>query len=222
MGHPEGVWMDLRWTTSRIEVVFVFMAAAISLSTLVCSAFLVRPVFRARYLFRELETLSLRHATFEDAQRLAKRIDAKPTDFSCTRSSCEWAVRMDNSAIPRWWRGSGETFGVSFAVENSIVVRKGAGYGTGLERDVFRSAVALEEEEHWDRKRIQEPLTAGWLSSNMNRYDEFVVYMTPKASAEDRRRYTSYNFSCFSKYRGCRDGRQLLSVAGSFPAMALD
>jgi len=64
-------------------------------------------MIRARYLFGKLETLQLGHSTFEDAQRLAKEIGAKPTPFGpCDRSVCEWDVRMDNSELPRWWRGS--------------------------------------------------------------------------------------------------------------------
>ena len=189
---------------------------------LVSFASLVRPSIRARYLFRKLETLPLGHATFEDAQRLAKTICAKPNGTACDRSFCEWDVKMDNSEIPRWWRGSGETFAVSFDVENSVVVRKGTGYGIGIESDRFNpSQVGLEEQENWGRIPRKEPITAGWYTSNLHRYDKFVVYMTPKASAEERRRYTAYNFNCFMQYRGCKDGRDLLPVAGSYPVAPL-
>ena len=77
-----------------------------------CSAYLMRPAIRARYLFGELETLQLGHSTFEDAQRLAKRIGANPYGpcdrSSCVRSGTRWSVRIGNSELPRWWRGPGE------------------------------------------------------------------------------------------------------------------
>ena len=190
--------MELRRTTRfRSSLVFRITGVALCLAMLVSFASLVRPSIRARNLFRKLETLPLGHATFEDAQRLAKTIGAKPTGTACDRSFCEWDVKMDNSEIPRWWRGSGETFAVYFDVENSVVVRKGTGYGIGIESDRFNpSQVGLEEQENWGRIPRKEPITAGWYTSNLHRYDKFVVYRTPKASAEERRRYTAYNFNC--------------------------
>ena len=212
-----------RTTRSRSKAAFLFALAAFQFLLLGCCAFLVRPSFRARSLFRELETLPLGHVTFEDAQRFARKIGAKPTGVSCDRSFCEWDVRMDNSELPGWWRGSGESFVVYFDVKDSVVVRKGTGYGIGLGTDTsFPSSVVLEEQENWGRKRIREPVAAGWRSSNRYRYEEFNVYMTPKASAEDRRRFTAYNFNCFQKYRGCKDGRELLPVAASYPVPTID
>src|ERR1700730_3504850 len=74
---------------------------------LLCGAYLLRPSFRARYLFNELETLQLGHSTFEDAKLLAKKIDAKPSVYGpCDRSGCTWEKRIDNAELPRWWRGS--------------------------------------------------------------------------------------------------------------------
>lgn len=186
---------------------------------LLCSAYLLRPTIRARYLLSKLETLQLGRSTFEDAQRLAKQIGAKPTRFGpCNRSECEWDTRMDNSELPRWWRGSGEAFVVSFNVKDSIVVRKNTGYGIGKETDTFfPSQVSLQEQEHWRGAPRLEPVAAGWGPSELYRYYMFQIYMTPKASAEDRRRYTSFNFNCFWKYKGCKDARELLPTADPLP-----
>ena len=176
-----------------------------------CCAFLSRPTLRARYLFGKLETLQLGHSSFEDAQRLARQIHAKPTG-PCDRSACEWEAMVDNAELPRWWRRSGETFLVSFNVKNSVVVRKNIGFGIGT-KPPYPSQVGLEEQENWGRLSGREPIAAGWRTSELYRYYSFQIYMTPRASAEDRRRYTSFNFNCFWKYKGCKDARELLPTA---------
>lgn len=173
----------------------------------------MRPTIRAQYLFHKLETLQLGRSSFEDAQRLAKQIDAKPYGL-CDRLACEWDARMDNSELPRGWRGSGEAFDVSFTVKDSVVVRKLTSYWIGKKTDTFSpSSVSLEEQEHWGRLPRLEPVIAGWGTSELYRYYVFKIYMNPEASAEDRRRYTSFNFNCFWKYKGCKDARELLPTA---------
>lgn len=203
-----------RLKTSRFgsSAVVRLTAAALGLSILLSCAYLLRPAIRARYLFNKLETLQLGHSTFEDAERLAKKIHAAPYG-ACDRSKCEWDKSIDNAWLPRLCRGSGETFSVSFSVQDSIVVRKDTGYGVGT-RDAFHpSQVELEEQEQWGRLRVRKPIQTGWGSTDWYRYYEFHVWMTPDASAEDRRRYTSFNFNCFWKYRGCKDARELLPTA---------
>ena len=215
MAHP-------KISRFRSSSIIRLTVAALTLLILGCCAFSLRPSIRARYLFHELETLQLGHSTFEDAQRLAGKIGAKPylPHGPCNRSDCEWGVRMDNSELPRWWRGSGEAFAVAFDVKDGVVVRKNTGYGIGIETDTFHpSVVSLEEQERWRREpgREQPPVQAGWYTTELYRYYKFVVYMTPKASAADRRRYTSFNFNCFWKYKGCKDARELLPTADPFP-----
>jgi hypothetical protein len=81
------------------------------------------PSIRARYLFNKLETLELGRSTFEDAQRLAKKIGAEPYG-TCDRSYCEYDASVDNARIAQWWRDSGAAFRVSFTVKDAVVVRK--------------------------------------------------------------------------------------------------
>jgi hypothetical protein len=200
----------------RSSAVVRLLAAALCLLILLCCAFLLRPLIRARYLFSELETLQLGHSTFEDAQRLAEKIGAEPSG-PCGRTWCEWVASVNNSELPRWWRGLGEAFDVSFGVKNSVVMRKNTGFGIGIIDTFSPSSVELTEQENWGRIPRPEPVAAGWQTSELYRYYQFVVYMTPKASAEDRRRYTSFNFNCFWKYKGCRDARDLLPTADPFP-----
>lgn len=186
---------------------------------LLCGAYLLRPSIRAHYLFNKLETLQLGHSTFEDAERLAKKIDAKPSVYGpCDRSECTWEKRIDNAQLPRWWRGSGEIFEVGFSVKNSLVTRKYTGFGIeGARIDAFSpSAVWFDEQEHWGRGNTPEPVSAGWQTSELFLYYRFTVRMTPKASADDRRRYTAFNYSCFWRYKGCRDARDLLPTADRF------
>jgi len=46
---------------------------------------------------------------------------------------------------------------------------------------------------------------------------QFQVYMPPRSSAEDWQRYTAFNYSCFWKYKGCKDARDLLPTADPYP-----
>lgn len=185
-------------------------------------ACLLRPSIRARYLFHELETLQLGYSTFEDAQKLAKKIDASVYG-PCDRSGCTWEKRIDNGQLPRWWRGSGEVFEVGFTVKNSLVTRKYTGFGIeGARIDAFSpSAVWFDEQEHWgtpDRGNMHEPVAAGWSTTDLFRYYRFSVRMTPYATAEERRRYTAFDYTCMWRYRGCKDARELLPTADSFPS----
>jgi hypothetical protein len=155
---------------------FVFIAGlTASALTVLCISCLFYPAIRAHYLFNQMETLQLGRSTFDDAQRLARRIGATPYN-PCDRSFCEWDVRMDNAELPRWWRGSGAAFVVAFDVKDSIVERKNTGYGIGNKTGFSPSSVGLQEQEHWGRIPIPEPVFAGWRPSDWYRYLEFIVY----------------------------------------------
>jgi hypothetical protein len=196
------------------------IASLVVLTILLCGGYLLFPSLHARYLFNQLETLQLGHSTFEDAGRLARKIDAHPypPNEPCNPTKCEWVKRIDNAYLPLWWRGAGEGFSVVFDVKDALVVRKDTGFGIGTLEAIHPSQVDLEEQEHWGRVPIPEPVKAGWGTSEKFRYYQFVVYMTPKASVEDRRRYTAFNYSCFWKYQGCKDARELLPTADPFPS----
>jgi hypothetical protein len=100
-------------------------------------------------------------------------------------------------------------------VKNSLVMRKYTGFGIeGARIDAFSpSTVWFEEQEHWGRGNTPEPVSAGWHTSELFLHYRFTVRMTPKASTADRRRYTAFNYSCFWKYKGCTDARDLLPTA---------
>jgi hypothetical protein len=202
-----------RFRKIRIGWLIVTLPALI---IFLCGTYLMYPSLRARYLFHEVETLQLGHSTFEDAERLARKIHAKPNAL-CNRSACTWGVELNNTHLPRWWRGNGEVFAIAFSVKNSVVTSKYTGFGIGTDASFTPSHVSLEEQEHWERGNTKEPVQAGWYTTERFRYYWFTVRMTPKASPEDRRRYTSFNFNCFWKYRGCKDSRKLLPIAGRTP-----
>jgi len=193
------------------------ISSLVGLVILLFGAYLLYPSLHARYLFNQLETLQLGRSTFEDADQLARKIHAKPYG-ACNRSYCEWDKTIDNARLPLWWRGSGVGFSVSFTVKDSLLVRKDTGFGIGTLETVHPSQVGLLEQEHWGRTNTREPVQAGWYSAEKFRYWWFRVYMTPKASAEDRRRYTAFNYRCFWKYQGCKDARELLPTADPFPS----
>jgi hypothetical protein len=114
--------------------------------------------------------------------------------------------------------GSGEVFEVGFTVKNSLVMRKYTGFGIeGARIDAFSpSAVWFDEQEHWGRGNTPESVAAGWSTSELFRYYRFTVRMTPQATAEERRRYTAFDYGCLWRYRGCKDARELLPTADRF------
>jgi hypothetical protein len=208
------------------------LTSLLALLILLCGAYLFGPSIRARYLFHELGSLQLSHSSFEDAQRLAKKLGAKPSSLSpCDRSYCYWSADVNNARLPSWWRGSGVTFVIDFEVKDSVVVNKGASYAIGIDPYTFTpSMVSVGEQEKWlrtrreDRDIVERPTEKGWgisyFEKNGHREGvstKFQVHLTPRSSAEDWRRYTAFNYSCFWKYKGCRDARDLLPTADPLP-----
>jgi hypothetical protein len=111
------------------------------------------------------------------------------------------------------------------AIDNpSEVVDKGAWYAIGIDPYTFTpSMVSVGVKERWSRPSrdyIEPPTQKGW---SINYFEsrpysnKFRVLMTPRTSVEDWQRYTAFNYSCFWKYKGCRDARDLLPTADPFP-----
>jgi uncharacterized protein (UPF0548 family) len=207
-----------------------------TLVLLLGGVYLVYPSLRARYLFHELGALQVGHSSFEDAQRLAKRLGATPITLTpCNQSYCYWSSEyVSNARLPKWWRGSGVTFAIDFEVKDSVVRYKGAWYGIGIlnidSNYVPVSSVSVGVQEKWiftrapNRVIVEPPTSKGWginyLERNGNREiasTKFQVNMTPRSSVEDWQRYTAFNYSCFWKYKGCKDAKDLLPTADPFP-----
>jgi hypothetical protein len=209
------------------------LAVLLALLSLACSVYVFGPSIRARYLFHEMESVQLSHTTFEGAQRLARKLGAKPYG-SCDRAYCAWTADVNDARLPRWWRGSGVTFAIDFEVKDSLVASKGAWYVIGT--DPYNNfspfdQVSIGMKEKWIQTRGSErvipelPTGAGWKVNYFEKNGSrkvadamFVVRMTPRSSAEDWRRYTAFDYSCLWKYKGCKSARELLPIADSFPA----
>lgn len=174
------------------------------------------PFFCARSMLGRFEELRVGRATFENAETIARRLGAE-AERPCDRTSCNWALRIDNARLPAWWRGKGETVALSFSIKDAVVDRKSIGYGTGLKTDTLSpSSVTLVEAKDWGRVPRPVPVAAGWVTTELYPYYDFMIYMTPNAVREDKRRYTLFNFDCLWRYKGCRDARELLPAAGSY------
>jgi cell division protein FtsL len=187
---------------------------------LLCAASVVYPSIRARYLFAQLEKLQLGVSSAEQARELASRIHAERS-ATCDASQCEWVKKIDNAYLPGWWRGPGATFAIVFEVSGSTVVRKVSGFGTALKGEFHPSQVSVEEQQHWGREHRDRPtwesFQAGWYTTDRFRYYWFQVRMTQKTPSEERRRFTSFNYFCLSKFRGCQDGREFLPASAAWP-----
>ena len=195
----------------------------------VCSLY---PSLHARYLFHELEPLQVGHSTFADAQRLAKKLGAKPDNHSpCDQSYCYWTAVVNNAQLPQWWRGSGVTFAITLNVKDSVLVNKGVWYAIGIigiDSYTFTpSEVSVGLQEKWSRPMrgyMLPPTQKGWRISYFEKHGHrenisttFQVHMTPRSSADDWKRYTAFNYGCFWKYKGCKDARELLPAADPLP-----
>ena len=211
----------------RLRKVRLSRLAAFSLALLLllCGVYVYLPSIRARYLFSRIGTLQVGRSSFDDAQRLAERLGAKPAD-ACDRSDCYWTKVVDNVRLPKWWRGPGVTFVVDIAVKNSVVVNRGAFYAIGTDPYTFTpSMVSVGVKERWAPARLptsytEPPTQKGWSQSSFygKPYkNKFVVMLTPRTSIEDTRRYTAFNYSCFWKFRGCKDATELLPTADPLP-----
>ncbi len=144
--------MDTRQLSRfRSLAVVRLIAAALCLPILLCGSLLFHPSIRARYIFRQLESLQVGHSTFEDAQRLAQKLGAKPYG-SCDRSYCFWTADVNNARLPQWWRGSGVTFAIDFEVKDSLVAYKGAWYAIGTDPYSFSpSPASAGSKGKWSR-----------------------------------------------------------------------
>src|SRR5882672_1612284 len=96
------------------------LASVILLAGVLVSARLFRPSVRAHNLLAQVGTLEVGKSTFGEAQTIAIRIGAIPSD-PCTSVDCRWYVRIDNSGLPERWRGAGTTFSAQFQIKNSVV-----------------------------------------------------------------------------------------------------
>jgi hypothetical protein len=162
---------------------------------LLCGAFLFSPPIRARYLFNKLKPLQVGHSSF---------------------------------GYLNGGEGPGVTFVITFDVKNSVVENKSAGYAIGIDpHGASPSEVRVGVQEQWWGRipnPAEPPTQKGWQVSYFERHGHrenistiFHVHMTPRSSAEDWQRYTAFNYSCFWKYKGCRDARGLLPTADPFP-----
>jgi hypothetical protein len=182
--------------------------------TLPLSMYIFYPAIRARYLVYEFTHLQL-DTSFDDAEKLANKIHAKqdPISSPCNRSYCIWRVDISNSFLPKWWRSDDLILEFNFTVKNSKVTEKGVGYQIGLPGSYTAdiSSVYVAEKESWQKDGQK------WWRMNSANSATFVVEMTPRSTPEDQKKYTAFNYSCFWKYKGCRDARDLLPTADPLP-----
>jgi len=154
---------------------------------LITSATFLYPFLRARYLLSQLEELQINHSTFEDAQKLAKKIGAQEGSFTkCTRAECEWYKITDNALVPQWYRGKGVSFAVVITAKDSLVTSKGVEYSVGVgtptvgEAFIGRPRVYVSQTENcfkWDEEKqrklqekfrekfpdiVETPVRKGW------------------------------------------------------------
>jgi hypothetical protein len=195
---------------SRIVICLAFI-------TLLLSGYMFYPAIRARYLVYEFTRLQL-DTSFDDAEKLAKKLNAKqdPISSPCDRSYCIWRVDISNSFFPKWWRRNDITLEFNFTVKDSMVTEKGVGYQIGLPgfSSAGISSVYVAENKSWQKNGQK-----WWrMNSTKSKPDSatFVVEMA-RPTPEDRKKYTTFNYSCFWKYKGCRDTRDLLPTADPFP-----
>ena len=160
---------------------------------------------RMQYLLEQTGTLKIGASTFDDAHKIALRVNAIPSEV-CTSNDCGWYVHIDNSILPGLWRGPVTDFLVSFQVKDSIVINRIYRYriGNGM------NSSSIEINEHADSRGCLEPICISRQTKENNPYYRTSVFMTPAVSMEYRKRYLSFNMNCMWKFRGCKNALDLL------------
>lgn len=167
---------------------------------------LYRPRVRAKRLLDTVSALEVGKSTFDEAQQIAIRVEAIPS-VPCSRSACTWYLRVDNSSIPRRWRGPGATFSTEFKVKDSVVSELGFGYQVGTGPNI--SFAEVDEQVHW-KGNTTEPVFVNVARTATNPYYRVFVRLTSVVPEETRKRYLSFDFGCLLKYGGCQNARDLL------------
>ena len=139
-------------------------------------------------------------------QSQGKQPKATPS-VPCSSSGCTWYVRVENSPIPRLWRGAGATFSAEFTVKDSVVSERGFGYQVGTGPNI--SFAEVDEQVHW-KGNTTEPVFVNRVITAADPYYRVFVRLTPAVPDETRKRYLSFDFGCLSKYGGCQNARDLL------------
>lgn len=133
-----------------------WLVPTLIIGLLLCSVTLLYPLLYARYLLHELNDLQLNRSTFEDAQKFAKKMGAPEADWAkCTPAECRWYKSTDNALLPKWYRGKGVTFAITFMAKGSLVTDKGVEYSIGV-------SPFTPEEAFIGRPRVYVYQTGNW------------------------------------------------------------
>jgi hypothetical protein len=191
---------------SHKSVYFLIVVSGALLLGVVASAFLFLPSVRAHKVLADVRTLEVGKTTFDDANRVAIRIKAIPST-PCSPADCLWYVRIDNSTLPKQWRGPITMFSAQFRVKDSVISERAFSSQIGTGPNI--SIAEVDEQMHW-RGNTTEPLFVTTQTAADTPHYRAFVRLTPAVSPDVRNRYLSFNLSCLWKHGGCGDAQELL------------
>jgi hypothetical protein len=192
----------------RKRIGWLIVAATVLVFLIAGGAYLLRPYSRAQYVLGQLGALHVGRSGFAEAQEVASRIGAAPSD-PCGSNECYWRIRVDNLNLPEQWRGPGASLGVGFEVKNSVVSEKGFAFQIGS--GMGSPSVQVHEQPPSRGMPTKPVFVETQASAEVPHYRAFVNLM-PDAPADVRKQYFSANLTCFWKYHGCHDAQELLQV----------
>jgi hypothetical protein len=214
----------------------------------VCWGALLYPSVLARYLLYQLKDIHTGHSTFEDAQMFAEKIRATSlgecthTECRWYRSTDnallpEW-YRGTGVTFTILFRVKD-----SIVVDKGVQYSVGVEPSTLGEAIFGRSSVYVSESESWFKWQptkqrglhnrfpekladyVEPPVDEHWekLWYDANGHvavDSYAVDISPRSTTilKDWKRYTTFKYSCFWKYRGCGHAKDLLPIIGPYPA----
>lgn len=162
------------------------------------------PAARAHELLLQGQRLRINNSSLGDVMKISERFPKPST--RCIGDECQIVVTVDNSRLPRWWRGEVGTFGAAFTTKKGTLVE--VEYALALGYGAKRPSVEVRERDHWDE--IPAP---AYVFKHLNKDGEPVmatVYLTATAQTQGKNPYYDFNFACLSRFRGCQNVNALL------------
>ena len=162
-----------------------------------------KPSARASLVFRDVESLGIGKASYDETAKLASKIGAR-ADSQCKRMSCTWSIDIEGEPYEHHERVE---FLATFSVKDGSLSERA--FAMRIGRGVDASFVRVSEQRELER-HSDEPLKVARQSSNLTPFYRLFVWMTPAVSDPLHQGYENFAFECLDGEKPCTDAKTLL------------